>query len=148
MKTNEILKILKVKCGKFFLGVFPKDRIPMDLPTGREFAIICNTDNHNRPGQHWIALYVNPIKKRGEYFDSFGEKPLEIFEKLLSKYCSNWKYNKQLLQSVVSEACGQFAIFYVLFKYLGYDLESIVQCFSSDTALNEFIAQQFIRETS
>ena len=40
--------------------------------------LVCNTDPSNRPGSHWIAIYVED--GRGEFFDSFGRRPNATFE--------------------------------------------------------------------
>lgn len=44
-----------------------------------KIGIIFNTDPHNKPGQHWISLFINVNKKIIFYFDSTGDKmPNEI----------------------------------------------------------------------
>ena len=43
-----------------------------DIENGR-------TDPMNQPGTHWIAICVD-TNGHGEYFDSFGRKPPEVFE--------------------------------------------------------------------
>jgi hypothetical protein len=49
-----------------FQGVFSSDRLPSELR-----LLVCNTDPHHRPGEHWICINVD-VQGRGEYFDSFG----------------------------------------------------------------------------
>ena len=38
-------------------------------------GIIFNTDPHNKPGQHWISMFVNIKKRKIFFFDSTGDKP-------------------------------------------------------------------------
>lgn len=44
-----------------------------------KIGIIFNTDPHNKPGQHWISLFINIKKGLIYFFDSVGDKaPKEI----------------------------------------------------------------------
>ena len=52
-----------------YLGTFPLDRLP-DLPNKFPKSIIINTDQSNKPGDHWIAIVLT--EKHAYYFDSFG----------------------------------------------------------------------------
>ena len=53
-------------------GVFPSDKLPIikTYPA----ALIANTDPHDQPGTHWIAMYFeSPYES--EFFDSYGFPP-------------------------------------------------------------------------
>jgi hypothetical protein len=39
-----------------------------------KIGIIFNTDPHDKPGKHWISLFINIKKKRIFFFDSTGDK--------------------------------------------------------------------------
>jgi len=44
-----------------------------------KIGIIFNTDPHNKPGKHWISLFINIKKKKIFFFDSTGdEAPPEV----------------------------------------------------------------------
>jgi hypothetical protein len=46
-----------------------------------KIGIIFNTDPHNKPGQHWISMFINIKKKKIFFFDSTGDpKPSEIID--------------------------------------------------------------------
>jgi hypothetical protein len=46
-----------------------------------KIGIIFNTDPHNKPGEHWISMFINIKKKKIFFFDSVGNKaPKEIME--------------------------------------------------------------------
>ena len=53
-------------------GVYPADR----LPWTRSTIIVANTDDHNRPGEHGIAFYIDE-HGTGMYFDSYDLPPLD-----------------------------------------------------------------------
>ena len=42
-----------------------------------KIGIIFNTDPHNKPGQHWISMFINIKKKKIFFFDSTGDKPVK-----------------------------------------------------------------------
>jgi hypothetical protein len=46
-----------------------------------KIGIIFNTDPHNKPGQHWISMFINIKKKKIFFFDSTGDpQPSEIVD--------------------------------------------------------------------
>ena len=44
-----------------------------ELPALQHGAYIINTDDHDKPGEHWLAVYFD---KDVEYFDCFRLLPL------------------------------------------------------------------------
>ena len=145
MNTYDIFRLLGKRCKDSFLGVFAKDRLPSKLPPRRPLFMICNFDAHDKGGSHWIAMYVDEVGQ-GEYFDSFGRKPIDTFETFLNKNCSSWTYNDKQVQSVISKFCGHYCVFYCLFKDLRYDLSDIMKSFTTDTALNDMMVHKFVCE--
>ena len=143
MNSTEIDSILRRRCRGQFMGVFAIDRLPARLPGKRPLMLVCNTDKHDRPGKHWIDIYVSRDSK-GEYFDSFGEPPPPTFKHYLDRICTQWITNDRQLQSAASRFCGQYCVFYCLFKSLDYTLDAINSCFSSDTGLNDAFAHAFV----
>ena len=143
MNSRQIEKILRSKIKGNFLGVFPIDRLPRTLPPRRPLLLVCNTDRHDRPGEHWIVLYVGQ-NGTGEYFDSFGRAPERIFVKFLDRFAPSWCSNGARLQSIISGFCGHYCIFYCLFKTLGHSMKDIVNCFIDDTAANDLMVHSFV----
>ena len=136
MNTKDLLKLLTDRCKGVFVGIFACDRLPVRLPHKRPLLIVCNTDPHYKPGEHWIAMYFgsNGI---GEYFHSYGLHPALVFEKYLNYNFCSFIRNEKTLQSVLSRFCGHYCVFFCLFKMLNYDVNSITNCFTDDTALND-----------
>ena len=71
------------------------------LPTLQRGAYIINTDDHDEPGEHWLAVYVD---KDVEYFDSFGLFPLD--SRLEHFLGDDYLYNAAPMQQIFSNACG------------------------------------------
>jgi len=54
------------------IGVYAADEIP--TVWSKPAAIIANTDDHTKPGTHWVAMYVGK-DGIGHYFNSYGLPP-------------------------------------------------------------------------
>ena len=50
-----------------------------------KIGIIFNTDPHNKPGQHWISMFINIKKKKIFFFDSTGDKPSKEIRVLIKR---------------------------------------------------------------
>ena len=50
-----------------------------------KIGIIFNTDPHDKPGQHWISMFINIKKKKIFFFDSTGDKPVDEIMALVDR---------------------------------------------------------------
>jgi hypothetical protein len=137
MDTNQIENVLRNQSS--FQGVFSSDTLPT-IPR----LLVCNTDPSTRPGEHWIAIYVDTEKHYGEYFDSFGRPPSKDIESYLNANCRRWTFNKKQLQSRISAFCGFYCCLFVILRCRGFNLTKIVGLFSNDTGYNDWIVHRFI----
>jgi hypothetical protein len=129
-----------------FVGVFARDRLPTKLKSDRPSLLVCNTDPHDRPGEHWIVLYVED-SSYGEYFDSFGRPPDQPFRTFMDRYCSNWTRNERQLQSIISYYCGHYCVFYCLHRSRNKNINAITGMLSADTALNDYLVHNYVCKT-
>ena len=128
----------KLKFLKTFLGVFPLDRLPeiKSIPA----SLIINTDPHNEPGEHWVAVYISDI---GVYFDSYGFPPLnEEIKSFLDTNTTEWTYNTVMIQGYNSYTCGQHCVLFVLLMSIGYSLMDIIHLFTNNFKTNDKIVQK------
>lgn len=117
MNTDELQCILARALrdsGMHFLGVYAADLVPRTSGRGRGCCCcIANTDPHNRPGEHWVALVFENGQVR-EYFDPYG-MPLETYPALHNRL-RNIVLSRQSTWSVqppLSSMCGHFCIYYL-----------------------------------
>ena len=122
-----------------FRGVYSCDTLPEGDVCG---LLVSNTDPHDKPGEHWIAMYFDG--ERGEYFDSFGRPPNKLFKDYLNKHCKYWTFNDRQLQSACSRFCGHYCVYYCLLRGSGVDLHKIISSFTNDTGFNDVIVHGFI----
>ena len=143
MNSIQIYKILHSKIGESFCGVFPSDKLPKKIDT-YPACFVMNTDPANKPGVHWVAVYVDS-DKNGEYFDSYG-RPSEISEKLLRKYSKYWQCNTKRLQGMFSSVCGQYCIYFLLQRHYGEPMAEIVAKFTENHEENDFLVTEWVNE--
>src|SRR6185436_12086975 len=143
MDTLQLLNMVKTFCGDSFAGVFPADHLPVPKK-GTSCLFIANTEYCQQSGEHWICIYIGQ-NQIGEFFDSFGRPPDQIFKKYMNKHCKYWSYNNEQLQSAISSYCGHYCVFYCLYRCKNFSMHTIVSWFTSDTGLNDVLVEQFVR---
>ena len=129
---------------KIFLGVFPLDKIPKEIPSPSIFIV--NQDPSNKKGSHWIVLhFIN--EKTVEHFDSLGKKPLSSINNLLLQKNMTYKYNNRRLQNFKSNTCGLYCLFYSYYSCRGFSFSSILAAFGKDLDKNDKNVTRFYLET-
>ena len=125
-----------------FGGILARDQLPLHA-THR--CYIVNTDTSQEAGTHWVALFFDS-NGLAEYFDSYGLPPhLPEIKHFLSNNCVNWKYNAKLLQSVRFAVCGQYCIYFLLFRCTCMSMSRIVHPFSNEEFIkNDKHVRQYI----
>ena len=100
-----------------FYKTVPCDCLPNPPDKKGPVAYIVNTDPQGMPGHHWLALWT--YNNVCEVLDSYA-LPLEMYkttdplQKWLNKH---WKYvveNGKSLQSIYSQSCGDYALFFLI----------------------------------
>ena len=117
------LEILRILSGDsiildFFGGVYARDQLIFKLPN-REIFYICNIDDSNNEGKHWVVIYYPKNGYNIEYFDSLGKKPIISFVNFMSKSKRFILYNTKRFQGSNSSVCGYFCLYFVYFRCRG-----------------------------
>ena len=141
MNSSELRSVLtKCKIFKDYnTGVYAADTLPIHV--GLPCAVIANTDPKNKPGEHWVAFFID---RNGvcEFFDSFGEPPIighhKVFIKRNSYQCY---YNNFPLQSPTSTVCGHYCLCFLYLKCM--NVKSIKTHFTSDRHRNDSFVKCF-----
>ena len=143
MDTLQIERILKNdSCAKkIFKGVYPKDQLPTVEYPG---SYVVNTDPSTSPGEHWVAMFFNN-QRSAEFFDSYGLHPIVYgLTDFLDSHASSWTYNSKTLQSLISEVCGHYTVYYILFRSRGCSLTEILTHFSDNVSVNDKTVERFV----
>lgn len=90
-----------------------------------KIGIIFNTDPHNKPGQHWISMFINIKKKQIFFFDSTGDKAPNEITVLINRIKEqgsnmspsiNFKVdsNEGVEHQYGNTECGIYSIFFIV----------------------------------
>lgn len=90
-----------------------------------KIGMIFNTDPHNKPGQHWISMFINIKTKTIFFFDSTGDQPakeIKIFVDRIIKQGRNlhpkvdFKFdsNEGIEHQYGNTECGIYSLFFIV----------------------------------
>ena len=133
MDTLQIASLLEmhVRTRSIFRGDVPKDGLPTTTDV-LPFAFVCNTDDGDEPGEHWIALYLD-ADRRSDYFCSYGLPPRHaVFRTFMNEHCYGWTHNSKKFQSPLLNDCGQYCVAYLLFRFNGFPMRTFPNMFGTD----------------
>ena len=87
-----------------------------------KIGIIFNTDPHNKPGQHWISMFINIKKKKIFFFDSVGDKAPKQIMVLINRIIKQGKklnmnikfdQNHPVEHQYGDTECGIYSLFFI-----------------------------------
>lgn len=140
MNTDQLNAFLKCdfRTREFYLGAFPKDRMPRIPANMDKYCFILNTDNHDKKGQHWVAIYKD--KHNLNFFCSYGAKPCD-YNICLRKYGKRVIYSKKQIQVETEEMCGAHCIFFLTCRCQGISFFKIInELYNNNLNLNDYIS--------
>ena len=116
------------KDGKCLIQEMCELKVSEALANGTQYiGIIYNLDPHFKGGSHWVAVFIDLVKHKTYYFDSYGmEAPQQIqkFMKWLTTQDSEMKlfYNGRRFQYKNSE-CGMYSMYFIIRMLMGDDFK-------------------------
>jgi hypothetical protein len=138
MNSIEINKLFKnYKC---YVGTYARNMLPTAFIKQRPFALIMNTDPIEKPGQHWVAVFVD-TKNNAEYFDSYGFQPLhqDVYNFFENQKINNLLYNTKQFQGVTATTCGQYCVTFLKLRCQNISFNEIVLLDFNDTNIKKVI---------
>ena len=132
-----------------FGGVNAADQLPTQPVRSEPRGYIVNTDTHDRPGQHWIALWSQD--DGCEIMDSYGV-PLETYKTkhVLQWLNANWSVmerNNQSLQAIKSATCSHTALTFFIESSQGRSLRQFPDQFKRyDYVYNDAMMARWMNE--
>ena len=127
------------KLSRVFYGTVPCDRLPRTLPHEGPTACIVNTDPHDEPGKHWIAIWTEG--NVSEIMDSYGLS-LEVYGttdpivEWLNRHFKYQLHNGKSLQSLFSQSCGYYALMYLIDRAEGRSMQQFLNRFKRNDYVN------------
>lgn len=127
---------------RLFRGIISANELCMI--ENKQSLYIVNIDPNFLPGSHWVCVYVE--KDTCEIFDSLGNNPSkynDYFKTFMNKY-KKCRYSIVKLQDEKSKMCGAYCIYYCYLKSRNFMLSHIIDSFSKDFKLNDYLVSTFV----
>ena len=81
------------------------------------------------------------------YFDSYGLPPAILgLEAYMDRFLLDWIYNHKTIQSIFSNVCGHYCVYFILFCCHDISLHAILSVFTLNLTENDRRVSDFIRE--
>lgn len=121
--------------SKFCPSVKPLNHY-IDSVIVRPSITILNYDPCDKPGSHWVCVYVS-IDGNIEFFDSYGMESMNkaLQEKLLG--ADKMLIHNRIQLQGFSTVCGQYCLAYALLRTRGYTMHEIVDIFQMTDSIIE-----------
>jgi len=151
MNTHEILGGFKLiaKCRPSTqYHVVPCDKLISLKVQSYPFMVCLNTDDSTKPGSHWLGLYIARQGAEVELFDSYGLpffKYSDYVREFVEKNGLRLIQKREMLQSPISQVCGQYVLCYMLHRLRGCSRASFYAKFSNDLISNDKIVYNIVR---
>ncbi|KMQ87608.1 hypothetical protein RF55_13066 [Lasius niger] len=107
--------------------------------------MVVNTDKHDETGTHWLSIYLQN-EQTLEFYDSFGLPP-EVYGEDISRFVKKYSdvvWNSTPVQSLTSNVCGQFCIYFIVKRSQGFCMKMIVSPLVGKK--NDFRMYQFVKK--
>lgn len=147
--TNNINEIMQqyqdlYKDTFVFLGAQPCDFAKiaklnyLQLKQKSHIGIIFNTDKHTQRGQHWLAVFIDNVHKKVDYFDSLGNMPNKNIASFLKHFKTyTFKINRKEFQKGNIE-CGVYSCYYIIQRLNGLSFEQITERIITDKMMSDY----------
>lgn len=146
---QQYLDLYKSSKNFTFLGAQPSDYSKItrinysSLKKSNYTGIIFNTDPHNKPGIHWVSVFIDNRNKIVDYFDSLGNNPNKNICSFLKRFKNyHFNFNKVKHQKAGAQ-CGVYACFFLNQRLQGITMADINKQIVSDKMMIDYRKEIF-----
>jgi hypothetical protein len=116
----------KIMYGQCVWNELCKFNLEEQIKNGKtKIGVIFNTDTHDKPGEHWISLFINIKKGFIYFFDSVGRKAPPEIMKLVDKIKEQGLSLKNKIEFIFDQnypvehqygdtECGIYSIYFII----------------------------------
>lgn len=121
------------------------------------YGVVFNLDPHNKPGSHWVALYINIEERDGlrpgaYYWDSYGIRAPSRIKTLMKRIQEQeggpdkfiLRENTMRHQKKGTE-CGMYSLYFITSLIEGRSFEDITKNIVYDDTINKFRSVYFAK---
>jgi hypothetical protein len=92
-----------------------------------KIGVVFNTDPHDKPGEHWVSLFIDVRAKVVFFFDSTGDRPQRRIRTFMKMVCQQGAENNIQFKEYINDVhhqkndseCGVYCIFMIIHMLLG-----------------------------
>ena len=135
------------------VDVLPADYLDnYNIPSLPAYLVV-NSEGSNHPGQHWIAMYIRRKTASGgrpilEFFCSYG-LGIDFYSSHFSNFVKSKNFkiieNTIPLQSVGSNVCGNYVLYFLYNRIKGCCPMSSYCKFSTNAKYNDARVERFVK---
>src|ERR1700742_1337630 len=149
MNTNQVMSYLNVICKtrKAVFDVIPCDELRNVKLVKFPLCLVVNTDPSTKPGDHWVALYIENKTSCVEFFDSYGfgiKYYAKEFKEFAIRCKRRLRENTRQLQNCGSVVCGNYALYFLYKRLKGCSPMNLYCSFTNNFANNDKYVAYFI----
>lgn len=111
--------------------------------------LIVNDEPSTMGGNHWTAICIKEKSGPIEFFCSYGlgvDNYNSFFKKFLLKFSTKIYENYKPLQSIGTNVCGYYAIYYLYKRFKGHSPKSIYCSFYKNKLKNDKIVKCLVKK--
>ncbi len=155
LNTNDINNVLNQYQYKYtnfkFNGAVPSDfykfvNIDYNKILNYDYVgYVINIDSSDKPGSHWVSLFIDNKVKTIEFFDSVGHVPtknIKIFISNLQKNLGKRVNYKLLINRKIHQTkdvdCGVYSIHYIIQRLKNKSFKDITNNIIKDSKMNKY----------
>ena len=129
---NNVMKQYEYKYSDFlFLGAVPIDfkkiikefsNFQLKNIIHKKIGIIFNLDPHDKPGTHWVSLFIDLNENTICFFDSVGNKPHSEIKKFIRNLSKQKKFTIIINDNehqLGNNECGVYALYFLISRLNG-----------------------------
>jgi len=111
-------------------------------------CICVNNEPISMPGKHWVGIYIENMNRPLEFFCSYGfgiTDYADNFINFVKRYNLSVVENRKCLQSINSDVCGLYVIYYLYKRKNGCCPRAFYCHFSNNYVNNDKIVKRLIK---
>ena len=117
----------------------------------KKIGIVFNLDKHDKPGSHWVGVYVDVIKKHIYFFDSYGDPPparIMRFCKTVKNQAKKLNLNYKIIinkkrHQYKDGQCGMYSMYFIISLLKGMSFKTINKNVIKDEKMSKFRKKYF-----
>lgn len=118
----------------------------------QKIGIVFNTDPHDKPGEHWVSMFIDVRARVVFFFDSTGDQPQRRIRQFMRMVCEQGAANgihfKEYINDIHHQRndseCGVYSIFMLIHMLLGK--MTVHDFLDKDKKLTDKYMQRFRRK--